>query len=62
MGRQLRICVAFAPTRLSDEYLQGAYEQLVPIVEREVLGSAAERSEAQTGPDKQRPRSKRRAQ
>ena len=34
MRRTIVIRAAFAPTRLSNELLQGAYEQVVPIRER----------------------------
>lgn len=34
MRRQLRIRVAFAPTRLAGEHLQAAYEQVVPAAWR----------------------------
>jgi hypothetical protein len=34
MRRTIVIRAAFAPTRLSTELLQGAYEQVVPIRER----------------------------
>ena len=34
MRRQLRIRVAFAPTRLAGEHLQAAYAQVVPVARR----------------------------
>jgi hypothetical protein len=34
--RGIGIRVTFAPTRLASEHLRGAYEQVLPIVEREV--------------------------
>ena len=34
MRRQLRIRVAFAPTRLAGEHLQAAYAQVVPVAQR----------------------------
>jgi hypothetical protein len=34
MRHQLRIRVAFAPTRLAGEHLQAAYEQVVPVARR----------------------------
>jgi hypothetical protein len=37
MGRRaLALRVAFAPTRLSAEYLRTAYDVVLPVVEREV--------------------------
>jgi len=48
MRRQLRIRVAFAPTRLAGEHLQAAYAQVVPVARRsarrrqERAGSAAQ--------------------
>jgi hypothetical protein len=37
MGRRaLTLRVAFAPTRLSAEYLRAAYDVVLPVVEREV--------------------------
>jgi hypothetical protein len=35
--RDLMLRVAFAPTRLSEEYLRTAYEIAIPVVERAVL-------------------------
>jgi len=40
MRRGIRVHAAFAPTRLSDEHLRGAYEHLVPIVEKAVKVSS----------------------
>ncbi len=34
MGRTLRIRVSFEPTRLSAQWLQGAFEVVVPITRR----------------------------
>lgn len=48
MRRQLRIRVAFAPTRLAGEHLQAAYAQVVPVARRSThRGQARTRSTAQ---------------
>jgi hypothetical protein len=52
-GRQIRVRVAFAPTRLSCEHLRDVYEALVPIAERAVRSGAVD-------VDVKRPRAERR--
>jgi len=41
MRRRLNIQVVFEPARLSADHLRTAYEQVVPIVQREVGAQAA---------------------
>lgn len=40
MRRRLNIQVVFEPARLSADHLRTAYEQVVPIVQREVRAQA----------------------
>jgi len=49
MRRTIVIRAAFAPTRLSNELLQGAYEQVVPIRERVIDLAPAPADEEASG-------------
>jgi hypothetical protein len=62
MRRGMRVQVAFAPTRLSDEYLRGAYEELVPVVEKAVKGSRVDAHQMRPTSDERRLRSRRMSQ